>query len=336
MSTAAAGSASGNALAERLRPLAMTLVLAGFVAVATIVTSGAFLAPQNIANIVYQASIVGVLALAQTLVIVSRGLDLSVVATLILSAVIMGGAGSQRQADLMFDGALPFIGFWPALVAGFAAAGVVGLVNGILSSYAGIPSFIVTLATALLLSGLVLIGTGGAPIYYPDPFYTEFGAAKILGLPAPVYVLGAVTIFVGLLLSATTFGKRLYAVGANEDAARFSGINVARVRLIAFVICSLLAAVAGLLFLSRTGYVAYGSGADLLLTSVAAVVVGGVRLSGGAGGAVNAIVGVLLLTALGNVMNILVISPHLQYAINGAIILMSVMLHARIGRAEEG
>ena len=297
----ARGRPGAEALARRM---SMPLVLVLFVALAALATSGRFLAPANLANILYQASIVGVLALAQTPVVVSRGLDLSVVATLLLAGVIMGGAGSERQVMMMFDGALPYIGFWPALLAGFAAAGLVGLVNGVLSTYAGIPAFIVTLATALLVGGLVLVGTGGAPIYYPDPFYTEFGAATLLGVPAPVFVFAAVAVLVGTLLSATTFGRRLYAVGANEKAARFSGVEVERVRLAAFVLCSLLSAVAGLLFLSRTGYVATSSGGDLLLT------------------------------ALGNFMNLMLISPHLQYAINGAIILAAIMLHTSLAPAE--
>ena len=148
---------------------ASIVILAVFVLFGTILTKGALLRPSNVATILYQTSTVGVLAMGQALVVIAGGIDLSVVALLIFSAVIMGGAGSEQQSQMMLTGMLPYIGFWPALVLGFAVAICTGFVNGIIITRLQIPAFIATLATGLLLGGLILLTTGGAPIYYPDP-----------------------------------------------------------------------------------------------------------------------------------------------------------------------
>ena len=141
-----------------------------------------------------------------------------------------------------------------------------------------IPAFITTLATALLIGGIILLVTGGSPIYYPDPFFAEFGKATLLGFPAPIFVFVGLAVAVWWLLNRTAFGRKLYAVGGSERAAHHSGIPVARVTL-----SGLTAGIAGFLFLSRTGYISYASGGELLLTSIAALVVGGISLAGGSG-----------------------------------------------------
>jgi ABC-type xylose transport system permease subunit len=182
-------SSPGSRLAEVLRSRSFwqdngtLIVLVLFVVLAAGASGGVFLRPSNLTTILYQASIIGVLVLGQTLVVIAGGLDLSMVAVLILSAVIMGGAGSERQSMMMLGG-LSYLGFWPALVAGFAAAALAGLVNGIMVARLHIPAFITTLARALFIGGIVLLVTGGSPIYYPDRFFAEFGRAKLLGLPA--------------------------------------------------------------------------------------------------------------------------------------------------------
>jgi ribose/xylose/arabinose/galactoside ABC-type transport system permease subunit len=306
-----------------------------FVVFAAILTNGALLRPSNVATILYQTSTVGVLAMGQALVVIAGGIDLSVVSILILTAVIMGGAGSERQAQLMLNGMLPFIGFCPALLLGFAVATLTGFVNGIIITRLQIPAFITTLATALLLGGAILLTTGGSPIYYPNPFYANFGLTSILGIQAPVYVFAAVTLICAWLLKQTAFGKKLYAIGGSERAARYSGIPVERIRLIVYTMSGLFAGIAGFIFLSRAGYISYASGGNLLLTTIAAVVVGGVSLAGGSGGAKHVLVGVLFLAVLGNFMNIVLISPHVQYAVNGAVILIAVSLYGRLRHSAE-
>ena len=172
--------------------------------------------------------------------------------------------------------------------------------------------------------------TGGSPIYYPDPFFAEFGKATLSGIPAPIFVFIGLSVVVYWLLNQTPFGRKLYAVGGSERAARHSGINVAAVRTTAYVLSGFAAAVAGFLFLSRTGYISYASGGELLLTSLAALVVGGISLAGGAGGIKHAVSGVLLLASLSNFMNIMLISPHIQNAVNGVVILIAVSIYSHI------
>ncbi|HBQ34678.1 MAG TPA: sugar ABC transporter permease, partial [Ochrobactrum anthropi] len=168
------------------------------------------------------------------------------------------------------------------------------------------------------------------PINYPDPFFTDFGQAKLLGLPAPVLVFAALAVVFWWVVNHTGFGRKLYAVGANERTAAFSGISVARIRIAAFVVSGLCSGLAGFLFLSRTGYVSYASGGDLLMATIAALVVGGVSLSGGIGGTKHAISGVLLLASLSNFMNIMLISPYVQNAVNGFVILIAVSIYSHL------
>lgn len=324
------GTVSGELRSRRFWQENGTLVvLAVFVLLATILSSGVFLRPGNLSTILYQASIIGVLVLGQSLVVIAGGIDLSVVAILILSAVIMGGMGSERQA-MMSMGVLPYIGFWPALFAGFLFSVLAGLVNGLMVVRLHIPAFITTLATALLMGGAILLTTGGAPIYYPDPFYAGFGAMTLLGLPAPVFVFAGFACAVWWLLNRTALGRKIYAVGGSERAAHYSGIPVARVRLAVFALSGLAAGLAGFLFLCRTGYVSYASGGDILMSTIAAMVVGGVSLAGGGGGVKHAISGVLLLASLSNFMNIMLISPYVQNAVNGAVILIAVSIYSHI------
>lgn len=305
------------------------VVLVLFVLLATLLSGGIFIRPSNLATILYQGSIIGVLVLGQTLVVLVGGLDLSIIAVLILSAAVMGGAGSERQA-MMSMGALPYIGFWPALVGGFIVAGLAGFINGLMVTKLHIPAFITTLATALFLGGIILLVTGGSPIYYPDPFFASFGESRFLGLPAPVFVFVGLAAAFWWLLNQTPFGRKLYAIGGSEQAASYSGISVGRVRLIVFTISGLTSGLAGFLFLSRTGYISYASGGELLMTTIAALVVGGVSLAGGIGGVKHAVSGVLLLASLSNFMNIMLISPHIQNAVNGLVILVAVSIYSHI------
>jgi ribose/xylose/arabinose/galactoside ABC-type transport system permease subunit len=236
---------------------------------------------------------------------------------------------------MMMLGGLPYLGFWPALLAGFATAAAAGFVNGLMVTRLHIPAFITTLATALLLGGIILLMTGGSPIYYPDPFFAAFGESKLLGLPAPVFVFILLAAAFWWLLAQTGFGKKLYAVGGNERAAHYSGILVARVRLAAFTLGGLCAGIGGFLFLSRTGYISYASGGDLLMTTIASLVVGGVSLAGGVGTCRHAVSGVLLLASLSNFMNIMLISPHIQNAVNGLVILVAVSIYSHINAEKQ-
>ncbi len=313
-----------------LRQNSIVLVFAVVVLLATLVSDGRFIRPQNIINVLFQSSVVGVLALGETLVMLTGGIDLSVVATAILAAIVMGAAGSEQQQEMSLSGVLPYLGLPLSVLVAFAAALIIGLLNGAMVVVLRIPAFIATLAMALLVSGTAMLLTGGAPIYYPAQFFTALGQMKLLWLPFPVHAFLVVASVLSLVLSRTKLGVMLYALGGNARAARLSGIPVGTVMICVHTLCSLLAGVAGFLFLARTGFVAPTSGENFLLTTIAAVVVGGISLAGGKGSIKGAVVGVLLLASLSNLMNILLISPHLQDAVSGIIILAAIMVNVRI------
>lgn len=309
---------------------AIVPIFLAFIVAAGLATGGRFVAPSNLTIILFQSSVVGVLVLGQTLVMLVAGIDLSVVAIAILAAVVMGAAGSERQIMMNMSGLLPYLGLWPAVALALAGATFVGFLNGLVVSRLRIPAFIATLAMSLALSGLTMLMTGGSPVHYPDRFFERFGATRLAGLPLPVWVFLLLAALTALLLGRGTFGLRLYAAGGNPRAAALSGIAVGRVTVLAYTLCGLFGGLAGLMFLARTGSVAPTSGGSLLLSTIAAVVVGGVSLKGGKGSVLNAVVATLLLGGLSNLMNILLISPHLQDAVGGVVILFAIMLNARL------
>ncbi len=303
-----------------------------FVVLATVVSGGRFIQPANLSVVLYQSAVIGVLALAQTLVMLVAGIDLSIVAIAILAAIVMGAGGSEQQQMMSLSGILPFLGFLPAIVVAILCAALLGLINGLAVVKFRIPAFIATLAMALALSGLAMLATGGAPVNYPDPFFAAFGHTRLLGLPLPVYVFLALALLLGIFLARSKFGVMIYAIGGNRRAALLSGVPVARVTILVYVLSGFLSGIAGFLFLARTGSVAPASGGNLLLGAIAATVVGGVSLYGGKGSIRSAVIGTLLLASLGNVMNILLISPYLQDAVSGLIILATIMVNVRLER----
>jgi ribose/xylose/arabinose/galactoside ABC-type transport system permease subunit len=310
----------------------MVLVLLVFVIISAVVSKGVFLRPSNIITILFQTSIVGVIALGQMLVIVAGGMDLSVSALAILVAILMGGTSSLRQQALSFSGALPYLGLVPAILLGIGAALFIGFLNGFIITFTGIPPFITTLAMMLIVSGTSMILTGGAPIYYPAEFFPNFASIQLLGVPAPVYLWFGLLILVGHILHFTKIGAKAYAIGGNERAATYSGINVKLVKIVLYTLCGLMAGIGGFLFLCRIGSVTLDSGRDFVMQSIAMVVVGGVLLQGGKGSIKDALVGALILASLSNLMNIMLVNPYIQSAISGVAILLAVMANVRINQ----
>jgi ribose/xylose/arabinose/galactoside ABC-type transport system permease subunit len=222
-----------------------------------------------------------------------------------------------------------------ALLAGMLLGLVIGAVNGVLAGRTPVPAFIITLSTYLAIVGVTFLVTGAAPVNSPHPLIREFGDARIGPVPAPVLVWAA---FIGigyLLLNKTKYGAMLYAVGGNETAARLSGVRVTRVKLLAYAGAGIFAAVAGVLFLARTGTVLPSDGGSFMLDSIAAVAVGGISLAGGRGRIRDVVLGVLILAVAGNLMNLVGISQYVQSAVQGAIILVAVGANLRLAQGRE-
>jgi ribose transport system permease protein len=300
------------------------VVLLGLVALASIFSGGIFLQPSNLVNLIYQNAALIIIALGQLLVIITGGIDLSVGAVLAVSSVLV---------VLFQDAGLP-----GSFVAALLVALLFGLVNGALVTFVRLPAFVVTLATmqigysvSKLLSdwggsrgGTVYNSLGGVVI--PADF-VAFYKADWNGIPYPLFICLAFLVLIGLYMR-TSAGHFAYPVGGSERASFLSGIPVWQVKLAVYAISALLACVGGILFAARVGLGDPQAGTWIGLDSIAAVSIGGASLSGGIGTVAGTFTGVLILSVLNNIMNLLGVPPTLQPAIKGLVILLAVYLNS--------
>jgi ribose transport system permease protein len=298
-----------KSLARQLRAVWM-LLLVGIVLTAA---SPVFLTRTNLLNVGLAASVAALLAVGQTYVIILAEIDLSVGAALGFSSVVT--ALTLRDHGLV-----------PALLAGLAVGVGVGLVNGLLVTRARMPSFIATLATMSVLAGMSLQITSGNPIAVTDTHFQGIGQDRLAGVPVPVLIMLVVFALFGFVLARTRFGRFVYATGDNAEAARLSGIRTQRVKVMAFVISGVLAALAGFILTARLSTAEPTSGTGLELEAIAAVIIGGTSLAGGRGTLVGTLVGALVLGVIDNGMNLLDVSPFLQNVVKGLVILLAVFL----------
>ncbi|NLJ50254.1 MAG: ABC transporter permease [Candidatus Atribacteria bacterium] len=270
-----------------------------------------FLMPMNIRNILIQVSITGMLALGMTLVMLSGGIDLSV-------GWFVSFVGCA-MAYLMVAGlSIPVV-----VILGIFISVLCSGVMGFIISRTKLEPFIVSLGFMIIFQGFTYLITKGSEISIGDTFKL-LGRTFPLGIGMPVYVFISLAIFLGLMLKYTKFGRRIYAVGCNENAAYLAGINVKSFKLIIYIINGLLISIAAMTQLSRlgTGNPLMGSGKEI--DAIAAAVVGGTALSGGKGNILGTVIGILLLGSITNAMNVIGISPHWQYVFKGAVIVVSV------------
>lgn len=298
-----------KAAVRQLRAVWMLLL----VGIVLSVASPVFLTGTNLLNVGLATSVAALLAVGQTYVIILAEIDLSVGSALGLSAVVT--AMVLRSHGLI-----------AGLAAGIAVGVVVGLVNGVLVTKARMPSFIATLATMSVLAGLSLQLTSGNPVAVTDYDFQGIGQERLAGVPLPVVIMVVVFAVFGFVLSRTRFGRFVYATGDNGEAARLSGIRTQRVKILAFVISGVLAALAGFILTARLSTAEPTAGTGLELEAIAAVIIGGTSLAGGRGNLVGTFVGALVLGVIDNGMNLLDVSPFLQDVVKGLVILLAVFL----------
>lgn len=291
-------------------PIGILVMLLAFAAVEPRVVSGA-----NLSNIAVQASYLAVFALAQCLVILTRGFDLSLGFTVslvsVLSAMAMVATGS------------PFVG----ILAGLGVGLLVGAANGLLIGGIGLNPLVTTLGMANIVMALASTVSGGFPVSgLPASFTGTFAQGSFLGVAAPVWIVGVLFLAGWLLLTVTRFGRSLYIIGANPRAAVAAGINTFGTLGLAYTLCSLVTATGALLLTARTGSGEPNLGGNLTLEAIAAAVVGGAKLSGGEGGVASALLGALFVTVLSNGMNLIQLDGYLQQICLGAIIVISLVL----------
>ncbi|MCL4137165.1 UNVERIFIED_CONTAM: hypothetical protein GTU68_018169 [Idotea baltica] len=279
-----------------------------------------FLTSDNITNITRQTAFVALLAIGQTFVILTGGIDLSVAAIAALSACV--------STVLMTMGIDLVIAISIGLIVGLAC----GAFNGWLIATFGIPDFIATLGTMTIMRGAALLVTDGFPVPsfsgskpLPD-FLIWFGSGDILGIPVSALIALIIGIGAWWILGNTAFGRAVYAVGGNREAARISGIDVSRTKIRVYAVSGLAAAIAGIIFVGRLSSANALMGEGDELRSIAAVVIGGTHLFGGEGGALGSVVGALIIGVLSNGLNLLDVSPFWQRIAQGAVIILVVIL----------
>lgn len=275
-----------------------------------------FLTVQNILNLLLQATVNAMIAAGMTLVILTAGIDLSVGSVLALTAVV--------TADLLQLGVpVPL-----SVLAGLALGALVGLVNGLLITKGRIPPFITTLGMMTLARGLALSYAGGRPITGLPEAFLGIGTSSILGIPTPVWI-AAVIYGVGIfILSRTTFGRYVYAVGNNATAARFAGLPVKVTTIGVYAISGTLAALAGMILVARLDSAQPVMGIRYELDAIAAVVVGGAALTGGEGTLWGTVLGALIMAMIANAINILNVSPFYAQVLQGAVIIAALLIHS--------
>jgi len=290
-----------------------------FVIVATIL-SPRFLTPTNILNIVRQVSIFGILAIGQTFVILTAGIDLSVGAILALVVVITGGL-------------LPDFGIPVAIAAGLLVGTFIGLINGLGVTKGRVPPFVMTLGMLGIARGFAFMYTGGMPIPVLDDRFLFIGNGYILGrVPVPAVIYLGLVIIGALILKYTPFGRYVYAIGSNAEAARLSGIKVDLNKTMVYALCGFTAGIAGILFASQLAVAPPIAGEGYELDAIASVVVGGTDLFGGEGGMFGTFLGSIIIGSLSNILNLTGVSPFVQKSAKGALIIAAVMIKARAER----
>ena len=287
-----------------------------------IISPDAFAKPRNLINVLKQASINGILSCGMMFVIISGGIDLSAG-----SIIAIAGVCAAYCAKTDMPVIVPILA---AIVSGAA----VGAVNGFGVAYAKLPPFIITLATMTGIRGLALIASGGSPVFGLNKAFEGISTGFILGIPVLAIYFIVIVAICGFVLTKTVFGRRVYTVGGNELTAKVSGINVQRVKLAVYTLAGVMAGIAGLLVASRTVQGSPTAGEGYEMDAIAAVVIGGISMSGGAGKWYGTIIGALLLAVISNGLDILGVSSNYQKIIKGVIIAVAVYLDLR-GKAKQ-
>ncbi|MEU4223028.1 ABC transporter permease [Nonomuraea sp. NPDC026600] len=293
------------------------LVIVGSLAFDSFATAG------NAASVVVSSSFLAIIAIGMTFVIISGGIDLSVGSLFVLGGVL---AAYGSQYGLLMALALPL-----------GACGVVGLLQGLVIARTGMAPFIVTLAGLLGVRGLMLtMSNEGATTYLvKNPAFASLGQGELLGLTYPVYITATLALVAMVLLQRTGFGQNVYAIGGNEQAAALMGVPVARTKVAVYVMSALLAGLAGALNAARLSSGVTILGIGLELDAIAAVVIGGTLLTGGAGGITGTVAGVLLLGVIQSLINqVGSLTSAFQQVVSGAFLALVVVAQRLLSKAQ--
>jgi ribose transport system permease protein len=293
-------------------------ILIALIALSTFLSfaSPYFLTADNALGVARAFSLTAIAAIGQTMVIITGGIDLSVGSVLALSGLSTG---------MLLATGWPLV---PSIVAGLLVGMIFGACNGLLITRVGLPPFIATLGMLSIGRGLVYVLTKGYPVTVPrgEDLLLQVGQGYVGIVPVPVIIMLAITVIATLFLSKTTLGRYVYAVGGNEEAARLAGIDVSRVKMFVYTVSGLLAAVSGIILLSRLVSAQPSAGLGFELPVIAAAIIGGTSLVGGEGTVLGAVLGAAIIGVLENGMVLLGVNTYAQQAVTGAVILVAVGL----------
>ena len=275
-----------------------------------------FISPSNLSNLLRQVSINALISFGMTFVILTGGIDLSVGSILALSSALL--------ASMITSGMNPEMAVIVAAVIGLG----LGVVNGIIVAYGKVAPFIATLATMTIYRGATLVYTNGNPIsgLSDDPIFMGLGQGDIAGVPVPAILMLIAFLVLLFILNKTPLGRQTYAVGGNEKVSFIAGIKINRVKIVSYAITGLLCALAGAVLTSRLNSAQPTAGMGYELDAIAAVVLGGISLSGGKGRITGTLIGALIIGTLNNGLNILNVSSFYQQVVKGIVILLAVLM----------
>jgi inositol transport system permease protein len=319
------GSEKGAMLVELFARYGYLIILVVMIILSTSL-SPVFLTQRNLLNVLRQMSIIVIIAYGVTMVIISGMIDLSSGSVVALSGVIGTSAFVATGSP------------WIGLLVGVLTGSATGFFNGFMITRFRLPPFIVTLAMMTGARGLALLYTGGYPIIDIQAF-TTFGQGSFIGIPIPVLIMLIVLAGTHILTKRTRFGRYIYAIGGNEEAAIASGVKVKRIKILTFVINGSLVGLAGIILMSRINSGQPSAGIMYELDAITMAVIGGTSLSGGIGSVGGTLVGGLIVGILTNILNLTNVSPYWQQILKGVIILIAVIMDTqtkalRVGKSK--
>lgn len=291
----------------------------------SIATPTTFLNVTNLMNVLRQGSVYSIMAVGMSFAIMIGGIDLSQGSVLAVVAVIVAMVVSKMESGL---------GLFLSVLAGLGIGGIIGLLNGILVGYLDVPPFIATLGTQYGMRGVALIITNAAPISVKYEPFRVLGTGYFLGIPLPVYLVLLVTLIGQFLLSKTSTGRAVLAVGSNAEASRLSGINVRLTKVIAHTISGLAVAIAAIMYVSRLGAAQPTAGQGYESEAVCATVIGGTSIVGGEGSIAGSAIGAIIVQILRNGMVLLSVSTYWQQLIIGMVLIVAVVFDVSRKKAE--
>ena len=302
----------GNKVTKFIRNNMMLTILVVICIVIAFTAPGFFTVP-NILGIFRNNAFKGVIAFGMTMVIICGEIDLSIGSTVALSGIITARvAGGLNAAGMPLEVTVIF-----GMIVALVVSALIGLFIGVIRTKFNIPTFIITLA---LLSG-------GFPVLTLPQWYNRIGAGSVLGIPIPAIILVIVFIVINIIMSYTAFGRSVYAAGGNPEAARLSGVNVTKVKILVMIAVQLMAALGGIMNSSQVMSAAHNFGRGWEMDVIASVIIGGTSMNGGIGKVKGTFLGIIFLGVLLNGMTLLNLNEYIQYVVRGGLILIAVMIN---------